>query len=86
MKKNADLPASPCGQKWKQQNQYGGDYVECSRGPLYGGLTKREHFAAMAMQGILASRVDVDPMSTANVARVAVFAADALLAKLEVER
>jgi hypothetical protein len=47
---------------------------------LEGGLTKRELFAAMAMQGLLANPAYADhgPLAPA-----AVFHADALLAELE---
>ena len=46
----------------------------------FSGLTKREHFAAMAMQGILASDADVDYCDFAS---SSVEMADALLAELE---
>jgi hypothetical protein len=47
----------------------------------YGGLTKREHFAGLAMQGLLASGPhDCDEH---GVAHDAVLNADALLAALE---
>lgn len=41
------------------------------------GLTKREHFAAMALQGILASTTGFDPQSYTD---LAVKAADSLIA------
>ena len=48
-----------------------------------GGLTKREHFAAMAMQGMLADHTcDAEPDAFAE---VAVNYADALIAKLNKE-
>lgn len=46
------------------------------------GLTKREYFAAMAMQGLIASDVD-GAMSHGNCAKIAVLQADALLKELE---
>jgi len=49
------------------------------------GLTKREYFAAMAMQGLLANGSDVDltlPDSTIGISRDAVEYADALIAAL----
>ena len=49
------------------------------------GLTKREHFAALAMQGILANPI-YDPPRRAKLGGMsedAVAAADALLAELE---
>ncbi|MGN6223671.1 hypothetical protein [Pseudoxanthomonas sp.] len=52
------------------------------------GLTKRELFAAMAMQGIWANsdEVLVKEWSTTDIARNAVEAADALLAELAKEQ
>ena len=79
--KNADLPANPCGEKWRQQIQHGGDYVECSRAPLFGGLTKREYFAGLAMQGLCAHSGDYH--RDTDLAQDAVMYADALLAELE---
>lgn len=46
------------------------------------GLTKRELFAAMAMQGILADGFSDELNSAKNIARRAVNYADALLAEL----
>lgn len=52
------------------------------------GFTKRELFAAMAMQGILANNIIVNPedrqkmISTSNVAKSAVHYADALITAL----
>lgn len=82
--KNADMPAMPCGESYKTQQSYGGDWVECKKGALYNGLTKREMFVMAAMQGILASLTnDTDDISPENLARSAVRNADALLAELE---
>ena len=51
--------------------------------PQYGGLTKRELFAAMAMQGMLADHTcDAEPDAFAE---VAVNYADALIAELNKE-
>lgn len=46
------------------------------------GLTKREWFAGMAMQGIFAS-YDTHTLSPADAARFAIICADALIAELE---
>ena len=58
-----------------------------SHGPLipgdFPGLTKRELFAAMAMQGILATETAEDDFSAKDVSRRAVAFADALLTALE---
>ena len=63
--KNGDLPAMPMWCEQLEQQLY--------------GLTKREQFAAMAMQGILANSSN----SMSYVARDAVLMADELLAELE---
>jgi len=54
-------------------------------GSIYPGLTKREHFAAMAMQGILSNPrwEGKDDYLAYQVASSAVRYADALLAELE---
>lgn len=49
----------------------------------YSGLTKREHFAAMAMQGILASPTTSEGTTFADIAKISVLAADKLLKELE---
>ena len=79
--KNADMPAMPCGESYKTQQSYGGDWVECKKGALHSGLTKREMFAMAAMQGLLA-----DPSSQIeSSAHAAVIAADLLLRALDGE-
>ena len=47
------------------------------------GLTKRELFAAMAMQGLLSYGNELSNVSLAQIAPIAVEQADALLAQLE---
>lgn len=47
------------------------------------GLTKREYFAAMAMQGYLASYGPAEPVNSQHVAEKAVRCAGALLTELE---
>jgi len=49
----------------------------------YLGLTKREYFAAMAMQGYLASYGPAEPVNSQHVAEKAVKCAGALLTELE---
>jgi hypothetical protein len=77
--KNADMPAMPFTSKPEYQ------YQDC-------GLTKREHFAAMAMQGFLsnswqAQSLDELGESSAQqmqaVAEISLAMADALLSQLE---
>lgn len=52
--------------------------------PIEGGLTKREYFAAMALQGLLASDLKEEHSVEAQ-AQNAVWAADALIEALEGE-
>lgn len=70
---NADMPAMPVtlnpGEAWGEAGQ------------APDGLTKREHIAAMAMQGLLANP-DYDPRA-GYLAEEAVTYANALLAELE---
>jgi len=49
----------------------------------YQGLTKREHFAAMAMQGLCANTYAIEKLSTRELGREAIFVADETLAELE---
>lgn len=78
--KNADMPAYPSGEAYKSQSIPGGDWVECKKGALHNGLTKREMFAMAAMQGILTRSANTDRSSIAS---YSVEYADALLAELE---
>lgn len=76
--KNANLPAAPIGQQLNM------NMVD----PDCNGLTKREHFAAMAMQGLLADPTYADVFETAeewrkNIAEASVEFAECLLAELE---
>ena len=48
---------------------------------VYGGLTKREYFAGLAMQGLLAGP-NIDDLSADQVASDAAIYADALIAEL----
>ena len=50
---------------------------------MRGGLSKREYFAAMAMQGMLASGISERNSGPVSLAMSAVEQADALLAELE---
>ena len=70
-----------CGEKWKQQAQYGGDFIEHARGPLHAGITKREYFAGLAINGLTGESGRY--FSPEDMANDAVRLADALLAELE---
>jgi hypothetical protein len=64
---NGDKPAHPANQGWHTD----------------GGLTKREHFTAMAMQGLLASGIVKDEEDFGSVPKAARMMADALLKELD---
>lgn len=72
--KNADMPAMPTyelnGQNFLEDTSY--------------GLTKREHFAAMAMQGLLSANAIYGGKTNdrASLAKDAIAFADALLKEL----
>ncbi len=100
--KNADMPAAPCHCPDKGAREElllalrdTGDFTVpeikdmANKMSRHGGLTKREHFAAMAVQGLCADMSGVmgrmrhgDSFSGA-VAERAVMVADALLSELE---
>ena len=74
---NGDIPAMPV---WNQHLH-----------PVHVGLTKREHFAAMAMQGMLSSGMSIElgpshPKNNGDIAICATVVADALLKALESEQ
>jgi len=82
---NGDMPASAQNGLIDPDGQYGS-----SKDMGGSGLTKREHFAGLAMQGVLAdskimdaARIDDDIVTEHFVAGLAVEYADALLAALE---
>jgi hypothetical protein len=91
---NADKPAMPAGTTGKRrinQNDPGSDFVTMSYSkPVHLGLTKREHFAAMALQGLLSNPATGDsslwdnaPEWANQMTSSAVEFADALLAEME---
>lgn len=82
--KNGDMPAMPLSQEMNDRLEEGYFYVG-------NGLTKREHFAGLAMQGYLAGNMawsdalngGYAPITPEDSAHEAVAYADALLAELE---
>ena len=89
---NGDMPAMALsGDAYQDFAGYDGTN-KTSYNPDCQGLTKREHFAAMAMQGMLASKYVsefADKPSAeilTGVAEKAVICADALLKALESEK
>lgn len=76
---NGDMPAIPCDDIVRRDdngNLYGAPISS-------GGLTKREHFAAMAMQGLLVNMGRNEFNDSGAVSSEAVKQADALLKELE---
>ena len=74
--KNGDLPANPVCYDARMMAAY-------SKGEAM-GLTKREYFAALAMQGMLNGMMcNADSRHLALISEKSVKAADALLAELE---
>ena len=71
---NSDMPAAPISE---EETDRALDGVK-----IFTGLTKREHFAAMAMQAMLSNPKEWMVMG-ADVAMSAIEAADALLKALE---
>lgn len=80
--KNSDMPAMPCSQTASRDREEMLPYQFGNDDFVVPGLTKREHFAAMAMQGLCADPTLVGA-TTGDLARGAVKAADALLEELE---
>lgn len=78
--KNGDMPASPVFNESGVPMHHSGGVI---REGVCSGLTKRELFAAMAMQGLLASDLEA---KFEVFAEVSVLQADALLAELEKSR
>lgn len=71
---NADQPAHPTFEGPESTGPY----------MLYNGLTKREYYAGLAMQGLLSRYYMCEtPLPLADVAKDAVEAADELLKALE---
>lgn len=85
---NSDMPAMPLS------NEMSSDLDSAIGSPAkYGlptamGLSKREHFAAMAMQGLLSNPAIIDTLNDLSykyIANSAAVQADALLERLENE-
>ena len=74
---NADMPAMP--------HEFTFDTCEGTEHEMFSGLTKREHFAGLAMQGILANSNYEAPRckKLSGMAIDAVAAADFLLKELD---
>ena len=89
---NKDLPAMPIVRE--SGHPYHANSIAWENSPLTSGLTKREHFAGLAMQGLLANPGAVLQASGQSgfawcncndeqMAQLAIDCADALLAQLD---
>lgn len=76
---NPNDPAAPTNKSYTMNDPAAGDYTT-RESPMYPGLTKREFFAAMAMQGFIARARDSETWR--GVAESAIGLADALIAEL----
>jgi len=90
--KNGDIPAAPIygadGSLWNlTDGNHDGEYLSQVGQKFSIGITKREHFAAMAMQGILsgADEYRKENWTNQDYAFEAVVMADALLEELKKE-
>jgi len=79
--KNSDMPAMPLN----SDEHADGFMNRQSIAITTAGLTKREHFAAMAMMGVMSADMYCD-VKAKECAKIAVANADALLAELEKEQ
>lgn len=77
---NGEQPINPSDHQWQVDNE--------TKREMFTGLTKREHFAAMAMQGILASLTEKAAIGNwgteeKEVSKASTRYADALLKELD---
>ncbi len=77
--KDTSGPAFPSSNREVHHSELNGPWVS---GRTFTGLTKREYFAAMAMQGVLANAHAYTDGSGDRLIEVALECADALLAAL----
>jgi len=80
---NGDMPAMPVNSEQGSDIDYAAGSPNKYGMPTGLGLTKREHFAAMAMQGILSDAEYCRNLESDEIASMAVEQADQLLAALE---
>lgn len=55
-----EIPAYPSGESYTTFNNVTGVTSQHGKSPLHTGMTLRDHFAALAMQGILPMDDDID--------------------------
>ena len=80
MSKN--IPAYPSGESYTTFNNASGVTSNHSKSPLHHGMTLRDHFAGLAMQGICASAPNVE-WTDALISKEAYRMADAMIAERE---
>jgi hypothetical protein len=85
---NKDMPAMPTGLIHEDVFNSDGEFCGTVEA-RYVGLSKREHFAGLAMQGILSNSLLIDNLTTCSVdwlVKKAAIVVDAQLAELDKER
>ena len=50
-----DIHIHPYGESWTEFSASSGKIVSCAKGVLHKGMTLRDHFAGLAMQGLMAN-------------------------------
>jgi hypothetical protein len=82
---NKDMPAMPVSMETRQyEDNTGCTHVEAVE--FYEGLTKREHFAGLAMQGLLSNISMIDGATESQIARIkytSILVAESVLDELE---
>lgn len=80
---NKDMPAFPQSCSANEYGIYLASAANISDTNQVVGLSKREHFAAMAMQGMLSNpKLDIETTPAETIARDAIVQADVLLLEL----
>ena len=73
-----NIPAYPSGESYTTFNNASGVTSHHSKSPLHHGMTLRDHFAGLAMQGMVSTSNNMN-----NIAKTAYMMADAMLAERE---
>ena len=77
-----NIPAYPSGESYTTFNNASGVTSHHSKSPLHHGMTLRDHFAGLAMQGLLSSDINTK-WDEDDIALIAYGQADAMLKRRE---
>ena len=77
-----NIPAYPSGESYTTFNNASGVTSHHSKSPLHHGMTLRDHFAGLAMQGFLSSDINTK-WDEDDIALIAYGQADAMLKRRE---